>query len=40
MAVVRTIRSETDIKDGVTALARACPHLARVHATPAIRRCV
>jgi DNA-3-methyladenine glycosylase II len=32
MAVVRTIRSETDIKDGVTALARACPHLARVHA--------
>lgn len=32
MAVVRTIRSETDITDGVTALVRACPHLARVHA--------
>ncbi len=32
MAVVRTIRSETDIKDGVTALAQACPHLARVYA--------
>jgi DNA-3-methyladenine glycosylase II len=28
---VRTIRSETDIRDGVTALARACPDLARVH---------
>lgn len=29
---MRSIRSEKDIKDGVKALTRACPHLARVHA--------